>query len=65
MVQVQVTAQGQPRSVVITRSSGITRLDTAAIKACHSAHYLPAMKNGRATDSTFCFEVCFQLQSGS
>lgn len=62
-VEVQITAKGLPRSVVITHSSGHRRLDSAAIKACRKARYIPAMREGRQVDSTFRFQVVFHLQN--
>ncbi|MBL4702843.1 MAG: energy transducer TonB [Phycisphaeraceae bacterium] len=64
-LEVRVTSKGQARVVMITQTSGFTRLDKAALKACRQARYLPAKHNGRCVDASFNFKVRFQLQNAS
>ena len=64
-MQIQITATGIARSVIVTQSSGYRQFDAAAVKECRSVRYIPAMKHGRPVESTLTFDVVFRLQSDS
>ncbi|MGZ3696401.1 MAG: energy transducer TonB [Bdellovibrionota bacterium] len=58
-----VTASGTPDNAKVIRSSGFSRLDSAALVALSSAHYSPAIRGGAAVASSKEITVEFRLSN--
>jgi len=62
ILQVEVTATGEPASVSILKSSGYFRLDQAARRAVQLWKFHPAMTAGMPAPSEADVPVHFKLQ---
>lgn len=61
MIQVEVTADGQPRDVIIARSSGSSLLDEAALNAVKRWRFIPAKRGGETVEAKVLVPVEFKL----
>lgn len=62
LLKVQVSAEGQPLSVAIKKSSGFERLDQAAVKAAARWRFVPAKQGNAAVVSWVEVPIQFTLQ---
>ncbi len=62
MLRVDVSGDGQPRSVAVLRSSGHESLDAAAMTAVRQWRFVPATSNNVPIASIADVPVAFRLQ---
>jgi TonB family protein len=62
-LRLTVGADGKPRDVRVSQSSGHTALDDAAVAHVGRARFSPALKNGEPVAVTITFKVKFRLVS--
>lgn len=61
IVQLRVTAAGEPEDISVQRSSSITSLDVAAVAAVSRWRFEPGKRNGVAADMTVSLPIRFSL----
>ncbi len=61
LLNVVVKADGNPTSVEVSRSSGSSLLDNAAIDAVKKWHFIPARKKGRAIEASVVVPIDFKI----
>lgn len=64
-LKVLVTSEGLPQRVEVERTSGSTRLDTAALEAVRRWRFLPARRGDSAIESWVLVPVVFRLEDPS
>ena len=63
LVRVEIDAQGHARQVQLSRSSGSTRLDEAALAAVRVARFRPYTENGSPLVVWTTVPIVFELES--
>ena len=63
VVRVYIDEAGLPRSVLLSRSSGFTRLDDAAVAAVRKARFRPYTENGHPTAGWALIPLAFDLDN--
>ncbi len=58
---VEIGADGRPGAIVVTKSSGHTRLDAAAVQALRKATFVPARRRGEPVPSVKRIAIAFRL----
>lgn len=62
LLKVRVSAQGNALEVVISRSSGFPRLDSAAVEAVTHWRFVPAKRGDETVDSSVIVPITFALE---
>ena len=63
LVRVEIDAQGHARQLQLSRSSGSTRLDEAALAAVRVARFKPYAENGSPLVVWTTVPIVFELES--
>jgi protein TonB len=63
ILRLTVDAEGKPRNVRVSKSSGHTALDEAAVAHVRQAQFSPALKDGEPVAAAITFKVRFRLVS--
>ena len=61
VISVDIRADGRAERIEVIRPSGYSRLDRAALDAVGRARFLPAMRGGKAVNSTKRIAFTFRL----
>ena len=62
LLKVRVSAQGTALDVAVSKSSGFTRLDTAAVDAVTRWRFVPAKRGDERVDSSVIVPITFALE---